>query len=99
VRYVLIIGLTIFRSIGHEHNVLNKGNSERKVVLKKEQTHRIRRERGWHKAKKKDGEQNLETWHTEPAVGVEPATRKSKGKNKNERMQQQKHKKEKVALD
>jgi hypothetical protein len=38
-------------------------------------------------------------WHTEPAVGVEPATRKSKGKNKNERMQQQKHKKEKVALD
>jgi hypothetical protein len=55
VRDVLIIGLTVFRSIGHEHNVLNKGNSERKVVLKKEQTHRIRRERGWHKAKKRQG--------------------------------------------
>jgi hypothetical protein len=35
VRYVLIIGLAVFRSIDHEHNVLNKGNSERKIILKR----------------------------------------------------------------
>jgi hypothetical protein len=79
VRYVLIIGLAVFRSIGHEHNVLNKGNSERKIILKRNEL----TESGGSEAgtrQKKGGKQNLEMRHTEPVTGVEPVARKSKGK-------------------
>jgi hypothetical protein len=76
VRYVLIVGFTVFRSIGHEQEGARPAQG-----------------------KKKDGEQNLETWHTEPAARVEPAARKSKGKKQEQTKAAAEEQKEKVALD